>query len=296
MRQSSTTSPALSAAQEYCRMVCAESGSNFVKTFSFLSPPRRLGFEAFYAFCRLLDDAVDEAASPDSAQQAIQHWSQEVANIYQESPATEVGQALVSIVKQFAIPAAYLLDLIKGCEMDLTIRSYETFDDLKTYCYRVASCVGLVCLHLFEAKRTESTKQAAIDLGMAVQITNIIRDIHSDLMRGRIYLPQEDMRTFQVTAADLHQINGRQEDILKLLQFEIIRARYYYKCSWEAFPIDPKEKRQMLVARMMGKIYEAILNKIDRKPLRVLRETVQLSSLQKMCISGRVAASTYLTQ
>lgn len=222
------------------------------------------------------------------------HWSEEVENIYIGSPCHPIGHALTPYVEQYKIPREYLDELIAGCEMDLNQTSYQTFDDLRIYCYRVASCVGLVCLHLFEAELTPKTRQAAIDLGTAVQMTNILRDIIPDLDQNRIYLPKEDLKRFQVTPDDFRNANGNSGKIIPLLKFEINRARSYYNKAWANFPSDRKSSKPFLTAHMMGIIYETILNKIEKYPLRIFKEKMKLSGWNKFRISSQILAKLYL--
>ena len=246
MRQSIEIPTSLPFSQRYCRKVCQESDSNFVKTFRFLPKHRRLGFEAFYAFCRLVDDAVDEAPSPEVAATELELWAREVDAIYQGDPQTPVGRALAPVIKRFDIPRQYVDDLVDGCRMDLTKHKYESFEELKEYCYRVASCVGLVCLHLFEADLSEKTQAAAISLGYAVQLTNILRDVAADLQQDRLYLPMEDLRQYQLKPEDLHRVNGSRDQLISLIEFEIGRARDFYQKAWSGFPTTKKTKSATL--------------------------------------------------
>lgn len=281
----------------YCREVCQQSHSNFVKTFRFLSKPQRLGFEAFYAFCRLVDDAVDEAASPELAARELAMWKQEVTAIYKKTPQTPVGLALQTVISRYKIPQEHLDELILGCEMDLSIQQYETFEQLKQYCYRVASCVGLVCLHLFEAPQDKKTVQAAIDLGLAVQLTNIIRDIKVDLNNDRIYLPLEDLTRFSLNPLTFRkqiESNTPSSAMTQLIRFQIERAEKLYGQAWSQFPTGRGQRKKLLTAYMMGKIYENILAKIAQQPLQVLQEKVGISSWHKLRISGQLALSSYL--
>ena len=178
--------------------------------------------------------------------------------------------------------------------MDLEQVSYQSFEDLKKYCYRVASCVGLVCLHLFEVPLTEQTKQAAIDLGFAVQLTNIIRDIRPDLQRGRVYLPQEDLQLFNVSIEQLSERHPSSARIIELIRFEMARARNFYDQAWQGFPNKSREKRQLIAATLMGKIYEKLHAKIVADPIRVLQEKVALTTWQKLGITRQVFTGAYL--
>jgi len=280
--------------QQHCRRICRQSRSNFVKTFYVLPRHRRHGFEAFYAFCRLVDDAVDEAPTNDEARRQLDFWSNEIECLYADRPTHPVAAALAPVVKRFAIPRDYLDAILAGCRMDLEQMSYQSFEDLKKYCYRVASCVGLVCLHLFEVPLTVPTKQAAIDLGFAVQLTNIIRDIRPDLQRGRVYLPQEDLQLFNVPTEQLSEQHPSSARIIELIRFEMARARNFYDQAWQGFPNEGREKRQLIAATLMGKIYEKLHAKIVADPIRVLQEKISLTTWQKLGITREVFAGAYL--
>lgn len=273
--------------QAYCRQVCRDSHSNFVKTFYFMPPHRRRGFEAVYAFCRLVDDAVDEATSPDEAGTALSQWRQEVSDVYQGTAKHPVGQALEPVVRRFQIPREHFDAIMDGCEADILPKQYQTFAELKDYCYRVASCVGLIALHLFEAELDEQTQSAAIDLGIAVQLTNILRDIASDLKLDRVYLPLEDLTRFGLTSRELIPHNGSSQKIGQLLHYEIGRAKNYYHDAWAAFPKGGKEARPLMAAAMMGRIYEGILEKIEKDPLQIYQERIGLSRWKKLSIMTR---------
>ena len=274
--------------QRYCRKVCKKSGSNFVYSFYLLPKKRRLALEAFYAFCRLVDDVVDSDQPPAKAAQALTQWRQEVENIYAGKPNHPVGLALAPVVKSFKVPKKYFLEIISGCETDLTQKQFDTFVETDQYCYRVAACVGLVCLHLFEVDLTEATVQAGIALGKALQWTNIVRDIASDLSLGRIYLPQEDLNRFGVALADLQSPTENSLALLDLIYFQIKRARAYYAQAWESFPSDKKQKKRLIAAFLMGKIYERLLDKVARNPLQVFAGKVSVSGEEKLAIAFKI--------
>lgn len=271
--------------QEYCHRVCRKSGSTFVYTFYLYRKKKRQAFEAFYAFCRKVDDAVDLAESTEKARQAIAYWKEEVPLLYQGNPRHPVSKALLPVIQQFAIPQKYLMEIILGCEMDLTKKTYATFDELEEYCFRVASCVGLVCLHLFGIPLTDSTKQAGLALGKALQMTNILRDIVTDLGRERIYLPQEDLKQFGVTIFDLAHPSKTNLALLDLLYFEIERARKFFVTAWFLFPKEKRERRKLLAAFLMGRFYEALLNKMAQNPLAIFQTRIHLTPFEKAKIA-----------
>lgn len=283
--------------QRICRNICRQSKSNFVKTFYLLPRHRRHGFEAFYAFCRLVDDAVDEADNEQQARQSLQQWKEELSGIREEQVGHPVARALMPAIRRFHIPVELLEEIIRGCEMDLEQTSYQSFENLQAYCYRVASCVGLVSLHLFEADLTEQTRDAAIDLGMAVQLTNILRDLRADSERGRLYLPQEDLRLFNISRQDIESVfataKATNPALLELIKFEMARARTYYQKAWLGFPADRRSRRSLMAATLMGKIYERLLDEIAQDPSRIFREKVSLSQWQKLHVLQTVFKETY---
>ncbi len=271
--------------QSYCHHVCKKSRSNFFYTFYLFGRKRRRALEAFYAFCRKVDDAVDQATSQEKAVQAIQYWKEEVARIYKKTPEHPVGKALSPVVKEFQIPQLYLNEIISGCEIDLYQKSYDTFKELENYCYKVASCVGLVCIRIFGVSPTPESEQAAIALGKALQLTNILRDIVPDLRRERIYIPQEDLSRFQIRAHDLAHPDRANLNLFDLLYFEIERARNYYRIAWDLFPRYGKERRRLVAAFSMGRVYETLLDKIAKDPFRIFSEKVRLSGAEKLKIA-----------
>lgn len=273
--------------QDYCRRVCKKSGSNFVFSFYLFGRRRRQALEAFYAFCRKVDDAVDLAETPDKAIRQIAFWKEEVGRLANGIPEHPVGLALKPLVEAYDIPLQYLQEIVAGCEMDVTKKSYETFAELETYCYRVASCVGLVCLRLFGVSPTHPAEQAAMALGKALQLTNILRDIVTDLRRERIYIPREDLDRFSIRPADLANPDPANLNLFDLLYFEIERATGFYQAAWNLFPKRGKERRRLAAAFSMGRSYETLLDKIAQNPLRVFEEKVCLSGLEKLKIAGQ---------
>lgn len=243
--------------------------------------------EAFYAFCRKVDDAVDAEADKERGAEAIRFWKEEVESIYHGTPKDSVSQALKEAVFDFQIPQKYLDEIVAGCEMDLHKQTYATFAELEDYCFKVASCVGLVCLHIFGVALTVQTQHAAVSLGKALQLTNILRDIASDLKRGRIYLPEEDLKKFNVTRQDLEKGEKENLNLLDLIYFEIERAENFFAEAWEYFPKEKKERRKLLAAFLMGRFYETLLDKIERDPLQIFQTKVRLSKNEKLGIALR---------
>lgn len=269
---------------EYCQDRTAKSGSSFTASFRFLPPERRRAITAFYAFCREVDDVVDE--TPDMVQAAAQlaWWREEVERIASGEPQHPVGQALQSVCRQFSLPKEHLLEIINGMEMDLEQRRYANFEELQLYCYRVASVVGLVAAEIFGIQDRQHTRQYALDLGMAFQLTNIIRDVGEDAQRGRIYLPVDELAKFGVSTDDL--LAGRySEAFVTLMRFQTERAESYYAKALSELPaIDRKAQRPGLV---MAAVYHAVLQKIKKENFRVLDQRVSLSSFKKLWLAWK---------
>ena len=280
--------------QRFCRQICKRSGSSFVYAFYLLPRKRRRALEAFYAFCRLVDDVVDQKQEVGLALQQLRDWRQKVTLLYEGRPNHPVMQVLALTVQRLQIPRIYFEEIIAGCEMDLTRKSYETFADLEQYCYRVASCVGLVSLYLFEVEPSETAKQAAIDLGKALQVTNIVRDVATDYALGRIYLPQQDLRRCHVVPEMFSNPMEFELPLTDLLYVQISRARDFFARAWSGLQAPSKEKKKWIAAIAMGRIYEQLLEKISRHPLKVFGGTVSVGREEKLTIIGRLWLQLYL--
>jgi 15-cis-phytoene synthase len=266
---------------QYCQNKTAESGSSFYYSFIFLSHERRRAITALYAFCREVDDVVDECSDENVARTTLAWWRSQVAAIYAGTPQHPVAQALVPIVKEFKLPQEHLLEIIDGMEMDLSQHQYADFKSLQLYCYRVASVVGLLAAEIFGYSDRKTLKYAH-DLGIALQLTNIIRDVGEDARRGRIYLPQDEMAQFGVHTNDI--LNARENDNFnKLMQFQIERARHYYDIALSELPaVDRKAQRTGLI---MATIYRATLEEVVHTGCHVLRERVSLPPLRKLWLA-----------
>ncbi len=266
--------------------IARESGSNFLYAFLFLPKEQRTAIRTLYAFARRLDDCVDEVRDPEQARHLIAQWKQELERCYRGQPVEPAMQELAPIIQRFSIPREPFEELIRGCEMDLEKNRYETFDELRQYCYRVASAVGLLCLPIFGCRST-GAEQYAIHLGLALQLTNILRDVGSDAARGRVYLPQEDLRRFGYTT---EMLMGRtyNEAFQDLMRFEAERAADFYR---QAQCLLPKpDRRRLIAARIMGRIYRALLDKIMRQEYQVFHTKITLGKAQRF----RLALWTYL--
>lgn len=265
----------------YCLEKCRTSGSSFTPGFRILPREKREAMTVLYAYCREVDDVVDECSDTSVARTTLNWWRDEVAAIYGGTPQHPVCQALVPVVKQFNLPQEHLLEIIDGMEMDLDQPRYADFKSLQLYCYRVASVVGLLSAEIFGYSDRQTLKYAH-DLGIAFQLTNIIRDVGEDARRNRIYLPQDEMQRFGVTAADI--LNAREtENFQKLMAFQIERARRYYRQAYEHLPaVDRKAQRSGLI---MAAIYQAVLDEVERSGCHVLKERVSLTPTYKLWLA-----------
>ncbi len=269
--------------QDYCQQKAAASGSSFYYSFLFLPPERRQAITALYAFCREVDDVVDECDDPQVAASTLAWWRAEVARLYAGQPQHPVTQALQAVLPRFNLPQEQLLEIIDGMEMDLQQTRYLDFKALSLYCYRVASVVGLLAAEIFGHTERQTLKYAH-DLGMAFQLTNIIRDVGEDARRGRIYLPLDELKRFDVPVADI--LNARHSDnFRRLMEFQIERAESYYDQAMRQLPdIDRKAQRPGLV---MAAIYRALLEEIKRDGSRVLTQRTSLTPLRTLWIAWR---------
>src|SRR5712672_3438725 len=219
---------------EYCQQKATSSGSSFYYSFLFLPPERRRAITALYAFCREVDDVVDEGIDPQLAATKLAWWRTEVGNLFAGKPQHPVTRALEPHRDKYGISAARLNEIIDGMEMDLRQTRYLDWAGLESYCYRVASVVGLLAAGIF-GYRDERTLDYAKNLGIAFQLTNIIRDVGEDARKNRIYLPMDDLKKFGVPAADILNAN-ESEDFRKLLAFEVSRAKQFYEKAFESLP------------------------------------------------------------
>jgi len=271
----------------YCADRAAKSGSSFYYSFLFLPASKRRAIMALYAFCREVDDVVDECQDPSLAATKLAWWRGEIARVYDGTPQHPVGQALFRTVRDFKLPQEQFLEIIDGMEMDLTQSRYLDFKGLQLYCYRVASVVGLLACEIFGATE-RATRRYAHDLGIALQLTNIIRDVGEDARRGRIYLPIEDLQRFNVPANDV--LNAREsENFAQLMAFQIERAKGFYASALDQLPAaDRPHQRPGLV---MAAIYRTLLDEIAPHAGKVLTERTSLTPIRKLWIASR----TWLT-
>ncbi|MDR2112672.1 MAG: presqualene diphosphate synthase HpnD [Candidatus Accumulibacter sp.] len=269
--------------EEYCQQKASASGSSFYYSFCFLPPERRRAITALYAFCREVDDVVDEGGDPRAAADTLAWWRAELGELYAGRPRHPVTQALYAVLPRFRLPREHLLEIIDGMEMDLRQTRYPDFAALSLYCYRVASVVGLLAAEIF-GHTDPRTLGYAHDLGMAFQLTNIIRDVGEDARRGRVYLPMDEMKRFGLPLADLP--NARYSDnFRRLMEYQIERAEGYYAQAMKQLPdVDRKPQRPGLI---MAAIYRTLLGEIKRDGCRVLDRRASLTSPRKLWIAWR---------
>jgi 15-cis-phytoene synthase len=268
---------------EYCQQKSAASGSSFYYSFLFLPQPRRRAIMALYAFCREVDDVVDEIADTDLARTKLAWWRAEIARMDLGAPTHPVTRALEAVRKQFGLDAPRLQEIIDGMQMDLDQTRYLDFDALKLYCHRVAGVVGTLAADIF-GHQNAKTLQYAEHLGLALQLTNIIRDVGEDAQRGRIYLPLDDLAKFNVPTSDL--LKGvYSERFEALMQFQSERAQASYRAALDCLPAqDARAQRPGLI---MGQIYATLLDEICRDRFKVLHQRTSLTPLRKLWLAWR---------
>ena len=260
-----------------------KSRSNFFYAFLCLPRPQREALYAVYAFCRIVDDAVDVGQDQAAKRKELERWRAEIAQVFDGSPAHPAARRLQAAVKLFPIPREALNEIIAGVEMDLDRSTYKTFDELYPYCYRVASAVGLCCIEIFGYSDVRA-REYAVNLGVALQLTNIMRDVQPDARAGRVYLPQEDLERFGVAAADLTA--GRYTpEFLKLMEYEAARAHAYYERAWATLP--RSDEHRLFAAEIMGRTYFALLETIERRRFQVFGARVSVPTPRKLGIALR---------
>ncbi|MDQ5849130.1 MAG: presqualene diphosphate synthase HpnD [Pseudomonadota bacterium] len=269
--------------QEYCQQKAAASGSSFYYSFLFLPAERRRAITALYAFCREVDDVVDEGLDPQLAAIKLAWWRAEVGNMFAGNPQHPVTKALGALKDEFSITADRLNEIIDGMEMDLNQTRYLDWAGLERYCYRVAGVVGLLAAGIF-GYRDARTLDYARHLGIAFQLTNIIRDVGEDARKNRIYLPAEDLQRFKVPAADLLQAR-ESAPFLQLMAFQAERARSHYRQAAAALPAG--DRRAQRPGLIMAAIYRALLDEIERDGFRVLTQRTSLTPLRKFWIAWK---------
>jgi len=269
---------------QYCEDKAAKSGSSFYYSFRFLSEDRRRAITALYAFCREVDDVVDETREEQVARMTLNWWRGELAALYTGAPTHPVTRALQPHVQAMDLPQGLFGEIIDGMEMDLDQARYATFADLQRYCHRVAGVVGQLSARIF-GHTDPRTLDYAHDLGIAFQLTNIVRDVGEDARRGRIYLPVDELQRFEVPAADVLAYR-ESEAFGRLMTFQIERAEQWYVQALAQLPAADRKSQRVGLA--MAAIYRATLDEIRRDgPARVLNQHLSLTPLRKLWLAWK---------
>ena len=273
---------------DYCAAKVKESGSSFATSFRFLDPPRRQAMNALYAFCREVDDVVDECREPAIARVKLDWWRSELGGLDAGHPGHPVTQALAIARRTYALPAEQLVEIVDGMQMDLEQGRYADFTQLQLYCHRVAGVVGLLSAEVFGYTDRHTLKYAHT-LGLAFQLTNIIRDVGEDARRNRIYLPRDELARFGVTEQDILACRHTPE-FLALMRFQAQRARDHYQRAFAQLPAtDRKAQRAGLI---MAAIYRTLLDEIERDGFLVLDRRTSLPPARKLWLAFRTWLAT----
>ena len=274
---------------EYCQEKTQQSGSSFYYSFLFLNDTQRQAMTALYAFCREVDDVVDECSDQSVAANKLAWWQSEIHNLFYGNPSHPVTLALKNSIKHFPLKEKYFLELIAGMEMDLHARQYANFNELSLYCYRAAGVVGLLTIEILGYKGS-GTQEYAHNLGIALQLINILRDVKEDTELGRVYLPQDELDQFNVTQSMLLKDKNTPQT-QALFSFQADRARLYYDKAFAS--LDQGDRYSQKTGIIMAEIYLALLKKIQHKNYPVLKERVRVAKLKKLWIAWNTARREY---
>ncbi|BDQ02277.1 presqualene diphosphate synthase HpnD [Ignavibacterium sp.] len=273
------------------KQISRESKSSFYYAFNLLPEKQRDAMNTVYAFCRKTDDIVDDISVPDDVKyEKLRRWRIEFEKAFAGRSEYPLLNKLGKTISNFNIPLDPFFELIKGMEMDLQKNRYKNFDDLLVYCYRVASTVGLMCIEIFGYKNP-STKDFAVNLGIALQLTNILRDLGKDAEQGRIYLPQEDLEKFNYSETQLYQ-KISDENFKQLMKYEVERAKNYFEKATQSLDLD--DKKTMFAARAMQHIYYRMLERIIQTDYDVLNNEIKVKKIEKVGIALGVWAKYQL--
>ena len=268
---------------QYCQNKAAQSGSSFYYSFLFLPPEKRRAITALYAFCREVDDVVDECSDADLARTKLAWWRGEIASLFQGQAQHPVTRALAPAVRSFNLPEARFNEIIDGMEMDLVRSRYANFGELKLYCHRVAGVVGLMAAEIFGSTQA-ATAEYAENLGTAFQLTNIIRDVGEDARRDRIYFPLDELAKFGVESGDV--LRGKSSpEFRSLVRFQITRARDFYTLAFDSLPAS--DRRAQRPGLVMAGIYQALLQKIESAGDDILNTRTSMTPIRKLWLAWR---------
>lgn len=268
--------------QEYCKQKTKESHSSFLSAFIFLKKEKREALTALYAYCREVDDIADECLDHEIASKKLNWWREEVERLFKGAPQHPVSKALHPFLSHFNLSKNYFIEIIDGMEMDVKFNRYESFEQLELYCYRVASCVGILSAHIFGFKNKD-TLTFAKNLGIALQLTNIIRDLGEDARRGRIYIPLDELKKLDVSEEEIISLKNS-EKIKILVQNQSDRAKKFYDLASKTLPIEDKKSQK--ISLVMGNIYYVLLKEIVKdNPEKILNQKTILPGFRKMRIT-----------
>ena len=270
------------ASYVYCERLARRAARNFYYGFLLLPRPKRLALCALYAYMRRVDDLADTPGELDTKRQLLAEWRERTERaLAGEREGEPIWPALADTLERYRIPAEYLLDVVRGAEMDLEGSVYRTFDDLRRYCYHVAGAVGLVCVYVFGFSDPRAPELAE-QMGIAFQLTNILRDLGQDYRMGRVYLPEEDFERFACRPEDLGRQSAPEGALAEMLRFEARRAWEFYERAWTLVPLVSEDSRRALWA--LARIYSGLLEEIERRGFDVFSARARLSTAEKIAI------------
>ena len=268
---------------QYCKNIIKESHSSFHNAFIFIRGDKKKALVGLYAFCRKVDDAVDESTDYEIGKAKMQWWKDEIDNLFNSKPNHPISKHLLKYIKKFNLNKNYFLEILDGMEMDLNFNRYESFKELQLYCYRVASVVGILTSNIFELEPTSETHNFAHNLGIALQLTNIIRDIGEDARRNRLYIPLDELKKFQINENHIVELKQNIE-IKPLMENQIRQAEIFFKKAFSFANKDTFKKHKPSI--IMGNIYYELLQEIKKSNLNnVLNEKIALTSFRKFVIT-----------
>lgn len=277
---------------KYCQEKAAASGSSFYYSFLFLDPKQKQAMIALYAFCREVDDIVDECTEENIARTKLQWWREEIARLFAKEPRHPVSKSLLSSLENFDLAEEYFLEIIDGMEMDLDYEAYPSFKELGLYCHRVAGVVGLLSAEIF-GYQDRKTLDYARDLGFAFQLTNILRDVREDADRGRIYIPLDELEQHNVAAEDIFAYKYS-DNMQSLFEAQAQRASSYYEKAHSTLPSEDRYTQRC--GLIMSAIYKTTLDEVKNDGFRVLSHRTSLTPLRKLWIAWKTARKEHKTE
>jgi len=275
--------------EQYCQDKVSQSGSSFYYSFLFLSPEKRQAITALYAFCREVDDIVDNIVDGNRdcsiAHKKLDWWRSSMRETYRQSASHPIQHALLPAIERYQLPLSLFLDIIDGMEMDLVKFRYQDFDELSLYCYRVAGAVGLLSARIF-GYHDSAVEKYAVNLGLAFQLTNILRDIKEDVERNRLYIPLQEISEMGLSENEVLSLQYS-DKMERLLNAQIERARHYYQLAFDCLPHPDRDEQRCGI--IMSSIYHALLEKIAENPRQPLKQRVNISLWKKLWLAWNTA-------